>query len=207
MGINSHKAMLRIADGVQDKHIRHLSVFAVARIPLLMYLGYVLDDKTPTDLYQKHRVPKESWLWPDDEPPVQFETVLFHAGKEGTSTNTDLVVMLSISGTITLDELPAEVRNYPIFVIYPVNVTPNPNLLRSEETLKRFQRTWQDMLASLETTHKQAKNIHLFPAVPVTAAISCGRLIMRHVHPTLRIYDRVGSGSQFHYALSLNGEE
>ena len=49
--------------------IRHISLFAAARIPLLVYLGSKLDDKIPIDLYQKHRGGNEDWHWDGALPP------------------------------------------------------------------------------------------------------------------------------------------
>lgn len=188
----------RIADAVHDKHIRHISVFALARIPLLVYLGFALDDKVPVDLYQKHRGADEGWVWPEDESPATFESVRTKEGAAGTG----LVLVLSLSGTISLADLPAEVAEFPVHELRPVGVTPNPNLFRSRATLDAFIRTFQDLLAELERTDKTIDGIHLFCAAPITAAIACGRTIMRHVHPPVIAYDRIGDAYQS--ALTIN---
>lgn len=186
-----------IAEAVHKKHVRHLSIFALARIPLMIYLGYVLDDKVPVDLYQKHRGEGEGWLWPEQEAIV-FEHAEIRAGE----CQDGVAVILSLSGTIPLADLPAEADGLPVFEIRPVGVAPNPNLFRSRATLDAFVRTYQDLLAALERTHKPATLIHLFPAAPITAAIACGRHLMRHVQPEMRVYDRIGH--EFQYALSIN---
>ena len=188
----------RIAEAVRDKHIRHISVFAMARIPLMVYLGYALDDKVPVDLYQKHRGKDENWMWPEDEPAASFES---RRVKDG-STGTGAVVVLSLSGTIALADLPAEVAEFPVYELRPVGVTPNPNLFRSRATLDAFARTFQDLLAELGQTDKNVDGIHLFGAVPITAALACGRTVMRHVHPPVRVYDWIGNG--FQLALTFN---
>lgn len=61
----------KLADGIQRGHVRHLSVFGFARIPLLVMLGDQLDDKFPTDLYEHHR-DGLGWKCADDEQPVSF---------------------------------------------------------------------------------------------------------------------------------------
>jgi hypothetical protein len=60
------REVARIEEAVRDESVRHLSVFALARIPLLVYLGYRLGDKVPTDIYQKQRGSDEAWCWPND---------------------------------------------------------------------------------------------------------------------------------------------
>lgn len=188
----------RIAEAVHDKHIRHISIFALARIPLLVYLGYALDDKVPVDLYQKHRGADEGWVWPESETSAMFESIK----TKGGATVTGVSVVLSLSGTIPLADLPPAVAEFPAYELRPVGETPNPNLFRSRATLDAFVRSFQDLLAELERTDKTADGIHLFCAVPITAAIACGRTVMRHVHPPVIAYDRIGSA--FQPALTFN---
>jgi hypothetical protein len=192
------RAMARVADHVHEKQVRHLSIFALARIPLLVYLGFALDDKVPIDLYQKQRGGDEGWLWPEDGLPEAFEIIQHRdgAGQGG------VVLVLSLSGTVPLSDLPKDLANLPAFEIRPVGTTPNPNLFRSRATLDAFARTYQALLSRLEVTHKQATHIHLFPAVPITAAIACGRSLMRQVHPALVVYERIGN--EFRPAIAIN---
>lgn len=192
------KVAQRVSEFIHEKHIRHLSIFALARIPLLVYLGYVLDDKVPVELYQKHRMEGEGWIWPEDSAPVRFEGVERRAGTQRGA----VVLMLSLSGTINLEDLPDEVRDFDVFEIRPAGVTPNRNLFRSRANLDSFVRAYQDFLAELERSHKETATIHLFPSVPITAAIACGRSLMRHVQPALCVYDRIGN--QFQPTITVN---
>lgn len=187
----------RVFDGIRQKHIRHLSVFAMARIPFLVYLGYVLDNKIPLDLYQMQRGRKEGWLWPQDGQDVKFEVIERRKG-----TLDGVAVVLSLSGTITDGDLPEVAEGMPMYEIRPRGVTPNPSLLQSRTSLDAFTKTYQGLLSDLETTEGKKTAIHLFSAVPLTAAIVCGQCLMRDVHPPLRVYDRDATG--FRLALTLN---
>jgi hypothetical protein len=170
----------RISHFIRDKHIRHLSLFALTRIPLLVYLGFRIGDKVPMDIYQKHREQDEGWLWPeDDKERITFSTL---KRKEGESLE-DIALILSLSGTINREELPSEVQQMTTYEILPKNVIPNRNLFRSRATLDTFTRTYHDLLAKLETGEKKPKCVHIFLAVPITAAIACGRGLMPNVHP------------------------
>ncbi len=55
--------------------IAHLSVFAIARIPLLVALGFHLDDKIAATIYQRRRdgTGDGEWLADPDAPTVSFE--------------------------------------------------------------------------------------------------------------------------------------
>jgi SMODS-associated and fused to various effectors sensor domain len=190
--------MRRVSDGIQRNHIRHLSIFALARIPFLVYLGYVLDDKIPAELYQKHKGADEGWLWPESKIGANFEIITHHTN----SSQGEIALILSLSGTVPVDDLPEGIKDLTIWEIRPVGITPNPNLFRSQQTLDAFARSYQDLLANLEQTHKSAKTIHLFPAAPITAAITCGRHLMRGVHPALTVYDKIDG--KFQVALTIN---
>ena len=188
----------RVAEAVHEKQIRHLSIFALARIPLLIYLGYALDDKVPVDIYQKHRGQDEGWIWPEEDSAYSFEVVRHREGE----TKDEVTLILNLSGTIGLQELPAEVAGVSIYEIRPIGVTPGPDVFRSKLTSDAFARVYRELLAQLEQTDKNVTTIHLFPAVPISAAIQCGRQLMRDVHPALMIYDRIGN--EFQPTIEIN---
>lgn len=192
----------RIREGVKKGTIRHLSVFALDRIPFLIYLGYRLDDKIPTVFYQKHRGTDETWLWSNEVEPVLFDVE--HVQSSDSPENVALV--LSLSGTIALAELPDTIgAGHNIFVISPSGITPNRNIIRCEASLHNFVKCYHDFLSQLEVGHKVARSIHLFSAIPVTAAIACGRGIMREAQPAIHVYDRWNNS--YKLALTINQYE
>lgn len=189
---------IRIQEAIHEKEIRHISLFAMARIPLLVYLGYVLDDKVPIDLYQKRRGEDEGWLWPEDTLTCSFEIVKLRDG----SARKEVALMLNLSGTIGLDELPSAIQEMNVYEIRPVGQVPNRDLFRSKMTLDAFSQTYRNLLAQLEQTDRKAEEIHLFSACPITANIECGRHLMRHVHPALVVYDRIEK--EFQPTITIN---
>lgn len=192
------KSLRPLIEGVEKGSVRHVSIFAMSRIPLLIYLGYKLGDKIPSSLYQKHRGDRETWMWSDEAKPETFEVVKF---EEHSSQN--VVLILSISGSIDLNALPAEIsEGCNIYEIKPIGTTPNRNILRNKISYENFNRAYHDFLSQMEVMHKSCTEIHLFPAVPVTAAIACGRGLMRDAQPGVIVYDR--TGSLYKPALTVN---
>ncbi|HME69733.1 MAG TPA: SAVED domain-containing protein [Myxococcota bacterium] len=55
---------------------KHLSVFALGPIPLLVYLDTRLSNKIPTALFQRHR-DTEDWTWKGGGNPIAYETGRF----------------------------------------------------------------------------------------------------------------------------------
>jgi hypothetical protein len=189
-----------VRDGVRRGEIRHLSVFAIARMSLLALVGYHLDDKIPLELYQKQRDGDEGWRWDDSATPVDFE--LRRARRGDDLARAALVV--SLSGTIAAEDLPDTVADdCPMWEIRPVGVPGNPDILRSFVSLENFASSYRDFLSRLEQEQPDASVVDVFPAVPVSAAITLGRAVMRDVHPALRLHERDSSG-RFAPALELN---
>lgn len=202
IGINIiNQRLIPLDQGVNQGIIRHLSVFALARIPLLIYLGYKLDDKIPTTIYQKHRGEDETWLWSEDAQIENFEVI--HVSSKD---NNNVALILSLSGSIGLSGLPTEITDYyNIYEIHPIGTIPNRNILRNKGSYENFSNTYHLFLSQLEVCHKGCTNILLFPAIPSSAAIACGRGIMRDAQPSLTIYDL--SEKNFKPTITINAHE
>src|SRR5262249_4455191 len=123
--------------GIERNEVQHLSVFGLARIPLLVLLGYHLDDKIPVDLYQKHRDSDESWSWDPSAETSAFEITRLDGDPE------KLVLVCSLSGTIAPGDLPPAItENATIYTILPTGQAPNRNILRSRASLDAFTATY-----------------------------------------------------------------
>lgn len=193
--------MIPLQQGIKNGHVRHLSVFAFSRIPLMIYLGHKLDDKTPVTLYQKHREGAESWLWSTSHRPESFEFEKLATGHEA-----DVTLVVSLSGKVDLLNLPTEtVSGKTIYEIRPVGTIPNRDILQNRESLENFKRTYHDLLSHLEATHQGCNCIYLIPSVPVSAVVSIGRGLMRHAHPEMLIYDR--SKKTYRPTIKINSHE
>lgn len=191
---------LRLLRAKVDKEtVRHISVFAFGRIPLLVTLGALLDDTIPTDVYPKRRGGDDGWGWTAGEATAEFE---FRTTRPGTDPQ-KVAILFSISGSIDQNRLPADIDDsVAVYELRPVGVTPGPDVVATPEALENFTRTWRDLLAQLEARHPGLSAVKLFPAVPVTAAVAIGRAPMRDVHPALRIYDRNPTGG-YDFALEI----
>lgn len=181
----------RVHDGVRRDDVQRVAVFGLARIPWLISLGAHLDDKVRTSLFQRHRRDDvNAWGWPDDlGPPNTFKVTR----QESAGDDSDEICLLaSLSGTIKIEELPDHVRETS--VVYHLAPTlpdaTGPAVINSIESLQVFEGTVRRFLATVEERHGKIPHIHLFPAVPVTPAITLGRVLMPDVSPAWRVYDR-----------------
>lgn len=179
----------RLSDAVRRDELNRLAVFAFARIPVLVHLGARLDDKLPTVLFQRHRVDDaNAWRWPT-EPTASPN---FSCKRVQTGADDFIALVVSLSGTIQLKELPADVHERAtIFEIAPeAPATAGPTLIDSPPALQQFESTVRRYLADVEHDYGKLPSIALFAAVPVSAAVTLGRVLMPHVSPAWEVYDR-----------------
>lgn len=192
--VDIDEKMRQVNDGIRRGDIERLAVFGFARIPLLVHLGARLDDKIPTNLFQRQRSDEANpWSWPSDAgatPDFRFTHELRASG----SLRVALVV--NLSGTISredLDPLIEEATN--LYVLAPCTpFQPGPTLLNSPQAVQNFEATARAFLAHIEQEYGRIPQIDLFGAIPLAAAITLGRVLMPNVSPAWQVWDRNGDG-------------
>lgn len=178
---------------LKTKDIDHISVFALARIPLLVQLGVLLDDVTNVTVHNRRRGSGEGWGW---YAKGRSDNLSFSVTE--VSGLGDPVVTFSISGPVDLDALPPELHGKPRYDIRAEGATLNPTVLQSSEDLEALIGTWRQVLATLEAHHRN-QPISLVLAVSAAAAVEIGRAHMTGAHAPLRLFDRIKNT----YALAL----
>ncbi len=179
----------KLTEGVKREVVNHLSVFGFARWPLLVYLGTALDDNVPTDIYQRHRSP-QTWRWPENGRTVSFDLEL----PDVQSEVEEAVLIINVSGSIQAHEIPDALTSLPRFTITLDGATPEPDIFTTPESVGAFSRTCRQLLSAIEASHKQVQRLHVFAAMPVSAAITLGQVLDTTVHPHLSLYDRTETG-------------
>jgi hypothetical protein len=178
--------------------IKHLSVFALARIPILVYLGNAIGDKVITDFYQRHRDEPIGWSWRQGDP-INFEAQRIQNGTDKKC----VALVLSLSGKIARESRPSHIDGqYHLYEIAPVGAEPGRSIFNTRESLAAFQRTYQSALRAIEAEHGLKGDLHLFTAIPAPVAVICGRELMKDVSPRLHVYDRMEDG--YELALTIN---
>ncbi len=192
------------APGMSVDATRHISLFALAQIPLLVYLGRCLSNKIPVDFYQRHRDQSNPWKWPEDEEPVRYKQVML---REGTETN-HAALTVSLSGPVSLDTLPVEIdESYFVYDIGLDDRKPGTDFLRKRQDLESFRRMYRGFLSDLMASHPSIEELHLFSAVPAPVAIAFGHDLLPKVHPALVVYDWDRRSSGFTRRIRVNDHD
>lgn len=171
----------RVRERIDDGQVRHLSVFALAPIPLLIELGRLLGDISFASVYQLHREPK-GWRWAESGHSVEFtlDRPLGRAPK--------VALLLAISSAIDHD------RIYRVLgadtELWSISASPTGNdVIRSPDDLIEFRQMARAALASIRSENPTCGAIHVFPAVPVSIAVELGRVWMPKADLPLIVYD------------------
>lgn len=193
-----------LTPGLPTERIEHVSIFGLAPIPLLVFLGYQIGNTIPADVYHHHH-DRDNWTWKEKHPPhVNFEHRLVRPGKNPAC----VALLVSISGSVDPGTLPEDLGQQAyVYEISPRETKPSTNCLQTRESLENFERTYENSRRDLRRSHPHLEVIHLFPAVPPPIAILCGRELMPKVDPALVVYDYNKTRGGFTYALEVNNND
>src|SRR5206468_571830 len=105
-----------------------VSVFALAPIPLLVFLGARLSDKQIVELYQRHRQP-ETWNWQEEPGVARFATRRLHEGAG------DVALLVNVSGVNGIDAVKLILGNCTIYELAVADQPATPLILKSRSDL------------------------------------------------------------------------
>jgi len=186
--------------GMDGSETRHISLFALAPIPLLVLAGREIGNKVPLALYQRHR-DTESWVWKQGGAPTEYDVRVVRTGKDPLR----VALVVSLSGKIRESDLPTEIdEQFTIYEITPAGRNPSPDFLTLREELLGFKAAYLECLTSITRDHPGLDTIHLFPACPAPIAVLCGRELHPKVHPALLVYDNDKRQGGFLPILKVN---
>ena len=167
---------------LERNEIRRLSVFGLAPIPLLVELGRLISDISTAEVRQFLRDPK-GWKWDPKATPIEL-TVHRPAPSGGP-----VALKLEVSSVIVDDRVTSVIgKDTAIWSIAAVGA--HNDIMRRPDDLAAFAKTFRSTLDAIKAAHGEQTVVHLFPAIPVSAAVEAGRSWQPKAHPTLKIYDQ-----------------
>lgn len=189
----------RVAEAVTAGNIETVSIFALAPIPSLVYLGSKLDDKTETRLFRRKRSDDvTAWAWDDTIPTPTFKVALVSSS---TPVN-EATVIVELSSPIKESRLPSGLMSLPRITISPTGQIPHPELISTRAALEEFGRVWREALARIENDLPDVRKLHLIASVPAPVAIAMGRHRMRSAQPTMLVYQL--NNENYEPAMEIN---
>ncbi|HSA05759.1 MAG TPA: SAVED domain-containing protein [Candidatus Gastranaerophilales bacterium] len=175
--------------------INHFSIFALAPQPLLIYLGKLLMDIHPAEVYQLHREP-QNWLW--QNAPENFKFIVQKPGQIYQKVALNLSLSATINNSRIQEVLGDDVSIWTMTIENPYN-----DFLKSSEQLSLFRDEFKKLVNLIKAAHGENTMINLFPAVPVAVAVEIGRIWMSKADLPFRLYDQNKDCGGFVYAFDI----
>ena len=179
------------AEGFESGDV-DLVVGGLAPVPLLMLLGYQLDDEFPLHIMDWDRS-KERWFEPRrGGDALAIATEGLDEIEEGTR---EAAVSLSVSYGIRPEDVARQIGDLPHVRIHMPHTSA-----KWRDQQEQIAQTWFDALKALQA--RGVDRVHLFVAVPASLAIQLGRRYDRRNLPSARVY-QYDRDTALPYPLSL----
>ena len=164
-----------------------------------MALGRLIGDTREVDVRDFDR-DTSSWLWPAFSAPDTAFT--FHPAHPGAGS--DVAIVIELSGRIDRDAvsrfLASGIPQLLIDVPHPL-----PGLIKSPAHLRDLRRVFRTGFESAKAMSGDGSAIHVFAAMPLSAAVAFGQCQLPKAMPTMHIYDNnIGAGG-WRRALTFKG--
>jgi hypothetical protein len=176
----------------------HLSIFALAPMPLMTMLGALLTDKVPAQVYQLHREPP-TWEWLDGPGDFAFQV------KPPTSFEHPPALVIALSDHIAPARVTA-VLGEAVSIWELTIERPNNDFLKSKEQLSQFRETVRRLIVDIGKAHGKNTFLSIFPAMPVACAVELGRVRMPKADSPWIIYDQNPKHNKFIRTLEIGAD-
>lgn len=175
--------------------LNHVSLFAMAPIPLLVKLGTLFSDKLNITIHQPIR---ELQSWNLSDEPIDLDFSIHWPKKKAQS----IALNLSMSGTIQESRIRAVLGEDCDIANFCINAA-HTDFLRSKVQLNQFRIVMRQVLEKISQEYPEAEVLNVFPAMPVATAIELGRVWMQKSHLPLKIYDQNRGQGGFIEAITI----
>lgn len=198
-----NKLLRYFEEGTDDVKIKHISVFGIAPMPFLFFLGKCLGDTIPTDIYQSNRNivdTSKTWNWQKStiETDCNFEVSCEKSGSSET-------VLLKIAISDSLNEDKYSNLNVSDVNIYQITVKePSPHFLKTKKQLEIFSYEYRKLLNQIQSKHGVNCKILILPAAPISIAIECGRVILPSKDPKIFVCEYYNETHQYKQVIRIN---
>jgi hypothetical protein len=187
----------KVDERLEDGEIEHLSVFAVAPMPLLVRLGTLLTEIRYLDVYQLHRNPK-GWAWPEGKEAIEIEV------HDPVEIKGPPALVIALSATID-DSRIKRVLGEETSIWRVTILGPNQECIRSRKDLAIFCGVMRQLMDKIKAEHGHDSTLSIFPAAPVSTMVELGRVRQPKADINWVIYDENRATGGFSKAIKLTG--
>lgn len=192
---NVGKRLTLYKETVRDSSNGYTAIFAIAPQPILIGMGLALGDDDTIRVFQRNRE-GTGWSWIDKAEPNRF---IFDGTEPSASDAEDAVLMLSISGEINEESIPAIPNDSPIPRISLRASRQGPTSISREDDWFAFKKQTALACFKIHESYPNVKRVHVFPAMPTSANIAFGMAWNTRLIPELVVYEK--TNGKFYEAI------
>jgi hypothetical protein len=181
--------------------IPHFSIFPSGPIPLLISLGRLIGDTRPVDVRDFDR-DTSTWLWPDLAAAPLVVDVTSTAPSNPSSDGVRLVV--DLSGCTDRNAQTRALGGAELPEVLVSVQDPRPGLIRGPQLLAPLRRAFQRAFELAKAAVTDIGAVHVFAAMPASAAVAFGQAQLPKAMPVMRVYDNNVARGGWHLALTFN---
>lgn len=156
----------------------NINIFPIAPIPLLVSLGYLIQNDNPNINIYQYDENNEQWIFNEEDNRIEV--------KESYEENNSeiLAVAVEISSIINKEDIASVINDYDLLSV--MIDSPRVSYLNYKADVLRVKNT---LKTKLDTIYYKYKEIHLFLAAPAGLCIEIGRIIRKNMYPDTYIYN------------------
>jgi hypothetical protein len=118
------------------------------------------------------------------------------------SPSSTVALVLALSADVVPSRITAVLGdNVAIWTV--THSKPGNDYLQSEVQLRELRTALRQVFNQIKTAHGESAALHLFPAVPVSAAVEVGRVWMPKADLPFKVYDQNRDTGGFTFALEI----
>lgn len=194
--ISDIKASLKESDCV--------SVFGLAPQPLLVYLGFLLNDESNIKVYQRFREGTLKWDWKTKKQTNEF---LVEKLNLKTDSEKEINIILSISAEVAYERVEEKQPN-KILPTYVIRAERQAFDAISSEVdadifIKKFR---ENLIERIRIDFPNVQVINFFMAAPVSILIKIGMNYQKNIDVEWQLFDQQRE-TGFVNALSIKGDD
>ena len=171
----------------------NIHIFPIAQIPLLISLGYLMQNDSPNVKVYQYIENESKWVYDEKDDNIEIEEEFIDRSSE------ILALALQISSGIKSEDIDQVIdRGYDLLSFKVDNpklsyLNYNADVLRVKSIVKN----------KLDSIYNKYKEIHLFIAAPAGVCIEIGRIIRYSMYPDTFIYN-YNNTDEVHYKQICN---
>ncbi len=198
---NLQKAFARqVHPLIDDSDTIHFSIFALAPMPLMIFLGTLFTDKIPAQVYQLHREPYPTWHWVDG--PDSFEYKI----NQPKSFEHPPVLIVSLSDTICHSRI-TDILGESVSIWELTIENPHNDFLKNKLQLSIYRETLRKLMVNIGKKHGKSTPLSIFPTMSVACSVELGRIRMPKAEMPWIIYDQNHKHNKFIKALRIGASK